>query len=271
MTMEQFNGKIVIITGAASGIGKTLAEKLVKSGATVYAADIQFKTATTLEGGNLHQIPLDVTQAEHVQQVVDAVVRDHGRLDYIFNNAGFAITGELRDVTAAHWDKIIGVNLRGVTNGVAAAYPLMAKQGFGHIVNTASVAGLTPSPPLSAYSTTKYAVVGLSKNLRLEGAKLGVKVSAICPGFINTGIYDAATYLKTDKAGAMSTNPFKLVEVEVAGDIILQEVAKNRAIIIFPLYAKLLWWIERYFPALGELVLRKSLADFRKIRSKTSD
>lgn len=271
MAMEQFNGKIIIITGAASGIGKTLAEKLVKFGATVYAADIRFEAATTLEGGKLYQVPLDVTQAEQVQQVVDNVVKEQGRLDYIFNNAGFAITGELRDVTAAHWDKIIAVNLRGVTNGVAAAYPLMVKQGFGHIVNTASVAGLIPSPPLSAYSTTKYAVVGLSKNLRLEAATLGVKVSAICPGFINTGIYDAATYLKTDKARAMSTNPFKLVEVEVAGDIILREVAKNKAIIIFPLYAKLLWWTERYFPFLGLLLLRKAIADFRKIRSKTPD
>ncbi len=267
--MEQFNGKIVIITGAASGIGKTLAEKLAKAGATVYAADIKFEATTSLEGGKLRQVHLDVTEAAQVQQVVDTVVKEQGRLDYIFNNAGFAIAGELRDVTAEHWDKIIAVNLRGVTNGVAAAYPLMVKQGFGHIVNTASVAGLTPSPPIAAYSTTKYAVAGLSKNLRIEAAKLGVKVSAICPGFINTGIFDAALYLKTDKAGTMSTNPFKMVDVDVAGDIILREVARNKAIIIFPLYAKLLWWAERYFPFLNRLVLQKAMADFRKVRAKT--
>src|SRR5207248_6593438 len=114
----------------------------------------------------------------------------HGRLDLMVNNAGIGIGGETRELLLAHWDRIIDVNLRGVVHGVHAAYPVMIEQGSGHIVNTASLAGLLPSPGATPYAMTKHAVVGLSLSLRGEAAAYGVRVTAVCPGVVETPILD---------------------------------------------------------------------------------
>ena len=106
----------------------------------------------------------------------------------MFNNAGIAIGGSAHDYGIQEWNQIIDVNLRGVVNGVQAAYCIMIKQGFGHIVNTASITGLMPTPGQVAYSMTKHAVVGLSLSLRAEAALLGIRVSVLCPGAIRTPI-----------------------------------------------------------------------------------
>ena len=108
----------------------------------------------------------------------------------MFNNAGIGIGGEVVDMTLAHFDRAVDVNLRGVVHGVLAAYRVMTRQGRGHIVNTASLAGLVPAPGITPYSMTKHAVVGLSLSLRAEAAKHGVRVSVICPGVIDTPILD---------------------------------------------------------------------------------
>ena len=125
---------------------------------------------------------VDVTDAVAVQRLVDGTVAREGRLDLLFNNAGIAVFADARDTSLEDWNRLIDVNLRGVVHGVAAAYPLMVRQGSGHIVNTASAAGLLPSPANIAYAATKHAVVGLSLTLRAEAVHHGVGVSVICPG-----------------------------------------------------------------------------------------
>ena len=116
-----------------------------------------------------------------VQALVDGAFRDLGRVDYLFNNAGVNLCAELRDTTLEDWDLLIDMNLRGVIHGVHAAYPIMREQGFGHIVNIASAAGLIPAAAEGAYAATKHAVVGLSSSLRIEAESFGVKVSVVCP------------------------------------------------------------------------------------------
>ena len=178
---------MAIVTGAASGIGRALAEELARRGAAVTLADLQAEVhdaATSISYASPRSaaaFTLDVTEFESVRRLVERVAEQHGRLDFMFNNAGIAAGGELRDHTIDAWNKIIDVNLRGVVHGVQAAYPLMLRQRFGHIVNTASMQGLMPAPLTASYSATKHAIVGLSKALRVEAAAAGVHVS-VCAG-----------------------------------------------------------------------------------------
>ncbi len=260
--MQQFTDKVAIITGGASGIGRALGQELVKSGAKVIVADINIASVDN----DVQAVQVDVSQADQVQNLVDHVVREHGRLDYMFNNAGFAIGGELRDMNLEQWNRILDVNLKGVIHGVLAAYPVMIKQGYGHIINTASLAGLAPTPVLGAYSTTKHAVVGLSNALRVEGAGLGVKVTALCPGFIQTNIFDSGIYLKSTQSEVQSTIPFKNLPIEKAAPLLLRGVLKNQAIVTMPAYAHILWRLYRLSPAIAELLNRKTINDFRKVR-----
>jgi NAD(P)-dependent dehydrogenase (short-subunit alcohol dehydrogenase family) len=264
--MEQFSGKIAIVTGGASGIGKSIAEHLVRYGATVIAADLQFKD-TESSTDKLEKCYLDVTDAEAVRQLVENVVARHGRLDYIFNNAGFAIGSEVRDMNVEQWQRIIAVNLQGVINGVMAAYPQMIKQQSGHIVNTASLAGLIYQPVINAYSTTKHAVVAHSMGLRLEAQQFGVKVTALCPGYIKTNIYNAAVSNNVANDAFLKLIPFPMLELDPTVEKMLAGVAKNKALVVLPAYGKIVYALHRISPALANLLSKKSLGDWRKVRN----
>lgn len=131
---------------------------------------------------------VDVTKQEQVQQMIQTAASRHGRLDFLFNNAGVGGTLPIEDVTLEHWRRIIDLNLWGVIYGVDAALPIMRRQGGGHIVNTSSVAGLLPIPFQAMYCATKYAVVGLSESLRYEVEDQGIRFSVVCPGNVATAI-----------------------------------------------------------------------------------
>jgi short-subunit dehydrogenase len=139
----------------------------------------------------------------------------------------------------------------------------MAKQGFGHIVNTASAAGLIPAPMSIAYSTTKHAIVGLSTSLRVEAKNSGVKVSVICPGFIRIGIYDASDIITPliDKQNVIDQLP-KMMEAAKCARIALDGVAANKAIITITAFARLLWITYRYCPPLFYLMLRRPVRNY---------
>lgn len=272
--MAYFKGKVAIVTGGASGIGRALCEELGARGATVIVADInaegaqQVASAIATADGRARSVHLDVSQAEKVQKLVDETVSEDGRLDYMFNNAGIAIGGEVRDMNLEHWRRIMDVNLWGVIHGTTAAYRVMLGQGFGHIVNTASAAGLIPVPMETAYAATKHAVVGLSTSLRGEAAGLGVKVSVVCPGFVRTGIYDAVTILNADRQKVLAGIPFRKMDAAKAARVILRGAHCNRAIITFPLHARALWWLFRLCPGMLALLAGRMVGDFRALRAE---
>lgn len=195
-----------IVTGGASGIGRAIGCELAGKHVFVIIADLDEQggqqTVSEIEkqGGRARFVKLDVTDADQVEAVVHNVYREFGRLDYMFNNAGIAMYGELYDMSREHWDRIISVNLWGVINGTQAAYRLMKKQGFGHIANTASAAGLGPSPMTAAYATTKHAVIGLTTSLHYEAETFGIKVSTLCPAFVNTPIFMKSEAINMDIA-----------------------------------------------------------------------
>ena len=187
--MTSFAGKRALVTGAGSGIGAALCRALVDAGAEVLCTDVDGDAAARTADGlgpRARSSRVDVTDAAQVQAAVDEVVGRAGRLDLMFNNAGITWAGDTELLTLDHWNSIIDVNIRGVVHGVAAAYPVMIRQGSGHIVNTASLAGLAAAGRVTSYVMTKHAVVGLSLALRSEAAGHGVGVLAVCPAAIET-------------------------------------------------------------------------------------
>jgi NAD(P)-dependent dehydrogenase (short-subunit alcohol dehydrogenase family) len=266
---NHFHNQIAIVTGGASGIGRALCEELASRGAIAVVADIDgagaraVASAIAANGGRATAAPLDVTRAENVERLVEETVRAHGRLDYMFNNAGIGVGGEVRDLTLDHWRKCIDVNLWGVIHGATAAYAAMLRQGSGHIVNTASAAGLIGEPGLAPYSVTKSAVVALSTALRAEAEAFGVRVSVVCPGFVDTAIYENAIGIRIDKDEFLKKLPVKLVSAADAARAILRGVQRNQSIVVFPFYARLAWWLMRINPRLLAGFHRRMLANLR--------
>ena len=273
--MDHFKDKVAIVTGGGSGIGQAVSEELGRRGSGIVVADInevcarQVASAIAARGGQARAAYIDVSNEAEVKQLIDATASEYGHLDYMFNNAGIAIAGDARDLTLEQWRRVIDVDLFGVLYGTLTAYHVMVKQGFGHIVNTASLAGLTPYPTNAPYSTSKHAVVGLSLSLRFEAADLGVKVSVVCPGYVRTNIYQAATIVNVPREQVMAQNtqlPFKMMEVSPAARAILRGVERNDAIIVFPGHAIWLWRLSRLDPGLLNSLGFKIVRDFRKIR-----
>jgi NAD(P)-dependent dehydrogenase (short-subunit alcohol dehydrogenase family) len=251
--MDIFANKVAIITGGASGIGRALGAALVQRGARVVLADVnsdgaQAAARALAPSGAATSATVDVTDAASVERVVNETASVHGRLDYLFNNAGIAIMGDTRHMTLTDWTRLVDVNLRGVIHGVSAAYPLMIRQGFGHIVNTASLAGLVPTPGANGYATTKHAIVGLSLSLRVEAAAYGVRVSAVCPGVIDTPIVDAIRWLNSDRDTVLNSLPIRLYPVDACARDILRGVARNQPIIVVTPLAKIAWLLYRIAP-----------------------
>ncbi|NUR90966.1 MAG: SDR family oxidoreductase [Nonomuraea sp.] len=248
--------KVAVVTGGASGIGRAVARELRRRGAAVVVADVDETAGKQVASDfGVEFARLDVTDAEAVSALVGRVKAERGRLDFMFNNAGIAVGGATRELTLDHWNRTIDVNLRGVVHGVRAAYPVMMDQGFGHIVNTASLAGLVPAPLMLPYTTTKHAVVGLSLGLRAEAAAHGVRVSVVCPGFTDTPLLDnanpglPATELGSNARGAAVRAQGKLYPVDALAADILRGVARNKALIVAPASGRAAWRAARLSPS----------------------
>ncbi|WP_433335541.1 SDR family NAD(P)-dependent oxidoreductase [Spirillospora sp. CA-294931] len=255
---------IAIVTGGASGIGRAIATSLVARGDTVVVTDINADGAgtvadklNTLGRGKATAAALDVTDADAVIALYQGVKAEHGRLDLVFNNAGIAIGGLAEELTLDHWNRAIDINLKGVVHGVHAAYPIMLDQGSGHIVNTASLAGLVPMPAGIPYTATKHAVVGLSLGLRAEAAGRGVKVSVVCPSFVDTPLLTnvnpdlPATAMSGDAKEEIQKASPRLYTAEKLAVDILRGVRRNKALIVAPAHGRIAWRGVRLNPALA--------------------
>jgi NAD(P)-dependent dehydrogenase (short-subunit alcohol dehydrogenase family) len=197
---DQFAGKIAVVTGAGSGIGRSTAILLGKLGARVYAADLKgaaaIETAGAINdaGGTASGHTLDVTQPDQVQALADEIFEAEGRVDILHNNAGIGHAGKVKDTPLEDWHAVLNVNLFGVVNGVNAFVPKMIEQpGEAHIVNTASMAGLLASSGMAPYVTSKFGVTGMSLALDAELKPHGIRVTALCPGVIDTAIVKDST------------------------------------------------------------------------------
>lgn len=257
--MSDFSGKTALVTGAASGIGKQIALQLGAAGAIVFVTDVADGIDSVANeildrGGQATPRHVNVADRGQLATVIDEIVREHGRLDMIFNNAGVAIFGDYENVTLNDWDTIIDVNLKGVAYGSKLAYDQMVKQGGGQIINTASVAGLVPVPLQTHYVATKHAIVGMDKTLRIEARRHNISITTFCPAFIETGMFETADF----KGGLAGVDAHKMVPVKPLGadkavERLLDGVAKRKDFVITPFYGRLGWWMERYVPAIANL------------------
>jgi NAD(P)-dependent dehydrogenase (short-subunit alcohol dehydrogenase family) len=276
---DAFKNKIAIVTGGGMGLGRALCEELAREGATVVVADIKGDAAAqvadriTQNGGHAHASLIDVSKQEDITNLIDKTATDFGRLDYIFNNAVLVIGGDARDISLAQWDRALNVDLLGVVYGALAAYRVMAKQGYGHIVNVASASGLVPQPGNTPYCTSKWGIVGFSLSLRFEGADLGVKVSCVCPGDMKTDIYENMTVMNMkvsrDEIVRISRRSHFLMPqwtAEQAVHEILRGVTRNKPLIIFPAVVRWIWRLYRALPVVIYWVSVRRMRMFRTLR-----
>ena len=210
-----YNGKNVIVTGSAKGIGKEIAMAYAKAGAQVVVADVcekegrQTVEEIRVKGGTADFVRTDVTEEQSVIKLVDEALRLLGRIDIMVNNAGVVgrIKGDpLTALDTADWDRSYQINLRGVFYCCKAIYPIFVNQGFGNILTTASVAGKTGAPEIIEYSAIKAGVINFTQTLSRELGPKNINVNCICPGFVYTPLYEAAAPTYKEKYPQMFKN-----------------------------------------------------------------
>ena len=192
-------GKVVIITGASSGLGEAAAHHLADKGASLALAVRRTERIEGLaeeitnNGGEALAVTTDVTEHEQVQALVDDAVEAFGRVDVMLNNAGLMPLSPLERLNVNEWDQMIDVNVKGVLYGIAAALPYMQEQASGHIINVSSVAGHVVSPGSAVYAATKHAVRALSEGLRQEVKEYGLRTTVISPGAVDTELPESVS------------------------------------------------------------------------------
>jgi NAD(P)-dependent dehydrogenase (short-subunit alcohol dehydrogenase family) len=236
--IADLDGKVAVVTGGASGIGLGIARRLAAAGANVVIGDVE---AGALESaaGEIGALPVrtDVRERAAVQALADAAVERFGTVNVVVNNAGIGPFGRLADLTENDWRWIIDVNLWGVIHGVGVFLPILQDApGGGHIVNTASMAGLRPGPNLGAYSVTKYGVVSLTESLAIEleqdGSQVGVTV--LCPGPVHTNIGTSTRNRPDGLQGALADADLPMIEgrtwmePDEVGDIVIEAIRENQ-------------------------------------------
>ncbi|MEW2137431.1 SDR family oxidoreductase [Streptomyces sp. NPDC005409] len=260
---DRFHGQLVLVTGAASGIGRATAFAFAEAGARVVAVDRDGEgAARTADMARLVGAPeawgecVDVSDEQAMEKLAAKVAAEYGIVDVLVNNAGIGLSGAFLDTSAEDWKKVLDVNLWGVIHGCRIFGKQMAERGQGgHIVNTASAAAYLPSRTLPAYSTSKAAVLMLSECLRAELASKSIGVSAICPGIVNTNITATSRFAGVDAAEEKrrqerSSRLYGLRNFppEKVADAILRAVVRNEALVPVTPESKGALWMSRFAP-----------------------
>lgn len=214
--MQEFTGRVAVVTGAASGIGRSLSLHCAQEGMQVVVADVNAQALAQIEaelkkaGTAVLAVQTDVSKASDVEVLAERTLNTFGAVHVLFNNAGVGKLTRIWEASVAEWEWVLGVNLWGVIHGIHTFVPIMLKQEEeAHIVNTASMAGIVTGPGNGVYRVTKHGVVVLSEVLYHELAQETnrVKVSVLCPGFVNTPIFDTAAKLRPELFAASAQHP----------------------------------------------------------------
>jgi NAD(P)-dependent dehydrogenase (short-subunit alcohol dehydrogenase family) len=263
-------GARAVVTGAGSGLGRAFCRELVRRGARVMAADISLEAAretATLAGGQVHPVRCDVSSLPEVEALGAEADQVLGGVDLVINNAGVGVGGRVGEIPPADWEWIVGVNQWGVVHGCHVFVPRLRRQGSGHIINTASAAGLLCPPLLGPYNMTKAAVIALSETLaqELELDGTGVGVSVLCPTFFRTNIHKSAR--ATDRAGLDAVD--KLMEksklqAEDVARIALDGAQAGERYVLPHNDGRWLWRMKRWLPERYLALAPKAIARFSR-------
>ena len=221
--MSDIRNKVVVITGASSGIGEAAARLLAAKGAHVVLGARRtdrlddLVSAIAAEGGSARCRALDVTSREDTQAFADFAKAEFGRVDVMVNNAGVMPLSPLTSLKVEEWDRMIDVNIRGVLHGIAAVLPGMEAQGFGQIINISSIGGLSVTPTAAVYCATKFAVRAISDGLRQETDK--IRVTVVCPGVTESELAESIS----DEAGRNEMKTFR--RIAIPADAVARAIA----------------------------------------------
>lgn len=266
-------GKLAVITGAGSGIGRATAFELLEHGATVVAADIDLAAATitaelgALLGGTVHAERVDVADPRAMTDFAERVARTYGVPDIVINNAGIGAAGSFLATSAEEWERVLAINLGGVVTGCRLfAQQMIAEARPGHIINVSSAAAFAPSKQMSAYATSKAAVLMLSECLRADLARHGICVGALCPGFIATSITTTTRFAGDDSEREQRRRRTvdrlyrrRGLTGDDAARKILDAILHDRPLTLVGAEAHALRWVNRASPSLARLLARLEL------------
>ena len=251
--LKNFTNKSVLITGAATGIGRALAHELANRGAVVYVTALNEKEAQIVvdeiisSNGKAIAAELDVGNFKNIEKMIDLVVSEQGQLDIMINNAGVAYVGESYDMQVETIEKLAHINFTAVNVGAVLAYTQMKKQGFGHILNTASMGGFLPTPGMAIYAATKHGVVGLTTSLASEGKDFNIVVKASCPGFIKSELMNKSSDVSNNMSDYLDLLP-EPIDASIAAKTIIDGLGKKPVLIFTPSYAKVSYFLNRFIP-----------------------
>lgn len=260
----------ILITGAGSGLGQALALQLANPNTHLLLNDVSedalIGTVSLLEqmSGEYSTVPFDLSALNGLPKWVHSMLDTHGSIDWVINCAGISITSAALNLNTTQWQRILSINLQAVIALSTILGQHMKARGTGRIINIASMFGQLPAPSGIAYATTKHALVGFTRTLQIEMSNTGVMVHLVCPGFIRTELFANAEYIEVEKE-KLQPDTSKMLTATDSARKIIQGIQKNRSWIVFPLYVKLLWWLEWCAPWLARWIWTQEWRKFNQI------
>jgi len=261
MLEQRFPKKRAFVTGAASGLGLAICERLAENGWKLLIADINEKrldqAAQRLQklGGDVHSMIIDVTLYAALEDAANTVTEKWGGVDLVFNNAGIATAGAIDELSLEDWERTINIDLWSVIYGCKIFTPLLKQQGGGHIINTASSAGTLAGPEMAAYNVAKAGVVSLSETLKTELSKDNIGVTVVCPTVFVTSLGDTMQGGRQMEDNLIRQLERSKVSAQDIVDDVMAAIQRNRLYVMTQADAKWGWRLKRFFPELYPRVI----------------
>ncbi len=273
--MTHAQGGRILITGAGSGLGEAMARRFGTEGWAVMVTDREGERAETVAGairdagGRAEAMALDVTREADFKTAAESVREAHGGLDVLVNNAGVAVGGTLLETPAEDWSWVMEINLMGTVHGCRHLLPLIEPGPRAHVINVASFAGLAAAPGIAAYGVSKSAVVALSEMLRAEMHSRGVRVSVLCPAFVQTRLLESfrASDPRLQKRVARWMENSPVAPEDVAG-MVYRAVGRRRFLLLTHGNTRWLWRFRRFFPGLYARMMVRMAGGRRRTSSE---